>query len=297
MKNILLILITICAGITTYAQDMNEIVTDSLSNDNNSKNEDFTVKGDTTKVRIGTKEIHIIEKDGKTSVDIFDASKNRIASSEMEDDGKKKEKDFKIYYSGVSVSLNNFIDARNSLSRSADAQFMDLNTEKSIAWNINLLEYGWKIMPHVALVTGLGFEFNNYRFDNNNNIKKVNGVIVEKPVISNALYKKSKLFTSFAHVPILLQLYSNQGFYFSVGVQGAIKMTSYTRENYELNEQYYKEKKKDDFNILPFKYEIMVRSGYKHLNLFASYSLSPFFENQRGPELYPISLGFFIANF
>ena len=50
---------------------------------------------------------------------------------------------------------------------------MDLNTGRSWNFNLNILEYGIGLgTDKIGIVTGLGFEWTNYVFDDQNSITK-----------------------------------------------------------------------------------------------------------------------------
>jgi hypothetical protein len=50
-------------------------------------------------------------------------------------------------------------------------------------------------------------------------------------------------------------------------------------------------------NLEPLRYGAIVRFGYSYFNLFAYYSLSNVFKTDKGPEMYPISVGLCITPF
>ena len=60
---------------------------------------------------------------------------------------------------------------------------------------------------------------------------------------------------------------------------------------------FHKEKDKQSFNTNPFRVSATVRGGVGWFNVFATYSLTPLFENGRGPELYPFTVGVTLLGF
>ena len=60
---------------------------------------------------------------------------------------------------------------------------------------------------------------------------------------------------------------------------------------YRLEGDTKKEKDKQDFNVNPFRVSLTARMGYGWFNVFATYSLTQLFEDGRGPELYPFTIG------
>ena len=87
---------------------------------------------------------------------------------------------FRGHWSGIELGLNNFTTSRTDLAMPADIDYMTLHSSKSTNFNINFTQLSLGLGRHIGFVTGLGLNWNNYRFDGNNNIiKGTNGVIEE----------------------------------------------------------------------------------------------------------------------
>ena len=247
-------------------------------------------KGDTTRIKIGDKGISIVENDEGTSMKIID-------SNDDNDKLIKKKKKFKGHWAGAEFGLNNFIDDKFSMTRSDDEKFMDLNT--SLSWNFNFIFIQYSIglvSDRFGLVTGLGLEFNDYHFDGDNSIQKDSiGVIITKDNYPVSL-SKSKLSTTFLTVPLLLELQLLQAkrskrIHIAGGIIAGLKIGSHTKVVYKENGKKQKDKSKDDFNINPLRYGFTARVGYRSLNLYGNYYMTPFFEKGGSPELYPFTVG------
>ena len=52
----------------------------------------------------------------------------------------------------------------------------------------------------------------------------------------------------------------------------------------------------DDFYMNPFKWDATVRIGWGFINLFATYSVNTMFKKDKGPELYPWTVGITFVN-
>jgi hypothetical protein len=276
--------------------------------------------GDTTKIRLGKKGITIVEKDGKTTVNIdkkdgtsdqwntennegfYSNKKDSYDKDDWNQDSHNSRK-FKPHYAGFEIFLNNFLDKKNSLSRNPSNEFMDLNTGKSWAVNINFLNYGFPFTQNVGLVTGLGMEINSYHFNNNNNIMKdSNNVIVAKPAPTGVVYETSKFGDTYINVPLLIEAQFPVGpkgklFYFSGGVLLGAKISSTSKEIYSLDGHEHTNRIHNDFNLSPLRYGIQGRIGYRAINLFATYYPTPLFVSGKGPELYPFNVGIVLIPF
>jgi len=238
------------------------------------KQERHAVNSDTTKINIGQKEVHILNKpDGKEK--------------------KKKKEKFDGHWGGIEIGVNNFLDANNKMELPAGYNYLDLRTNKSIGVSVNLFEQNFKLYKdRFGIVSGLGLTYNNYRFTQN-------AVLVPKTPFVTAVedttkdFIKNKLTVSYLTVPLILEVNSgkNNRFHLGVGVIGGVRLGSHTKQVYEINGSKFKDKTYDDFNLHPFKADATVRVGFGIINLFANYSLTPLFKDGKQPELYPFTVG------
>lgn len=249
--------------------------------------EETSVVGDTTKLKIGHNKVFIVGED------VHDSLK------------KHHDKDkFKVYWSGIGLGVNGYLNAENKTVVPTGYDFLDLDYRKSINVSVNILEHNFQLWKnHINLITGFGFDFANYRFDNNYvlqpDLDAINGVYD-----SVIVYQKNKLSTTFLNVPLLLQFDTKtfgkkqkSTIHLSAGVVGGVRIGSHIKQVYEVNGAEYKPKTKDDFNLSPFRYSAMVRVGVGKLDLFASYALNGLFKEKEGPQLYPFTVGIMLVGF
>ncbi|MFW5974790.1 MAG: hypothetical protein ACOCQ6_01140, partial [Bacteroidota bacterium] len=72
----------------------------------------------------------------------------------------------------------------------------------------------------------------------------------------------------------------------------------YKGDNFESAQgEKIKIKEKDLDNTNSLRYGPTIRLGYKWIDLFAYYSLTPAFEENKGPEMYPVSIGISVVKF
>jgi hypothetical protein len=257
---------------------------------------------DTTRLKVGKKGIIIIEGDKGTQINI---DKEDVEDVDVDlDEENAKDEDhgkFKPHWAGFEIGLNNYVNSNGSMSLDNTMSFMDLNTSRSWNFNLNFMQYGFGLgTDKIGLVTGLGAEWNNYHFGNNNSIEKdVNGNIVARPLTFPDI-QKNKLQTTYLRAPLLLEFQIPAGkkrIYLSAGPVAGVKLFSKTKIVYKENGDKQKEKHPDDYNISPLRYGFTARAGYKGLKLFANYYMTPLFEANKGPKLYPFSVGLTLADF
>lgn len=274
-------------------------VTEDENGTNVNVNEDFVIvdeTDDTIKVKLGNKAISIVEDGNRTHVEIIQEE------DFMRHGWRKKPKKFKGHWSGFELGLNNWVDPGGQLAGAKpEHRFMDLNTGRSWEFDLNIMQFNIPFGESVGMVTGMGFKWNNYWFDGNNNIMKdpTTGVIIPKYPPAGISYAKTKLNTFYLTVPLLFEAHfgqENKGF-FGVGVIGDLKLFSNAKLRYYEGGSKQRERSKSDFNLSPFRYHVTARAGYKFIKLFANYSMVSMFKRDMGPELYPLTIGLTLINF
>jgi hypothetical protein len=252
---------------------------------------------DTTVISIGSRTIRIIEKNGSTDVNIDREDRRTPARA-------RRPRPFSGHWSGLEIGLNNYMNRDFEINTPPEALFMELHAARSLNVNLNFLQYNLALRQNnIGLVTGAGLEMNNYRFSNNVSITREDGVIV--PVEYGGLginLDRSRLRTWHITVPLLLEFQTGHAQrrhrgHISTGVIGGLNIGSNTRVVYRDNSRRYRDRVRDDFYVVPFRYGFTVRAGYRSLNLYANYYPSGLFQDNKGPELYPVAVGFSVIGF
>jgi len=208
---------------------------------------------------------------------------------------------FSGHYSGVDFGFNLFVNENYS---GYDSEFMENDVFRSNSAYFNALQQSIGLQKHqntLGLVTGLGLHLQSYRLDDNTTIFLDENDVVQPQFLYFDANQKSKLALMSLTVPLLLEWqipvnhYDNR-IYFSAGLLGSLRVASHSKIKYKA-EQNEKVKVQDDFSIHRFKYSIMVRTGYRWFNVFATYDLVPLFEKGKGPELTPFTVGITLLRF
>ncbi len=250
---------------------------------------------DTTKIRLGRRSVIIIDKGTTTSVEIPDREEYRDWDVTY-----KEKRKFRGHWSGFEFGVNGFMDKNQSMIMKDDLAYMDLKQARSWNVNINFLQYSLGFGTDKAgLVTGMGIEFNDYHFSSETTLKNDNGVTKVDSSFVDFNVSKSKLSTTYFTVPLLLEFQIPAGhhrLYVSGGIIGGVRLGSHTKVVYNDGGK-EKKKNRDDFNLSTFRYGLTARVGYRGLRLFANYYPTSLFEKDKGPELYPFSLGLVLIDF
>lgn len=286
------------------AQEEIEIEEEALAEDE-PKSETVNKDIDTVRLKFKNHEITIVDKTGKMKSEEYDFEEMEKdnKSDDYEWDSKKRHK-FEGHWEGLEIGLPNLVDKDYNLTRTPAEAFMDLNTSKSWNANLNFSQQEIRLLGNwMGLVTGAGVQLNYYYFDNNNSITKnsTTGYIESLKYLNNNSQdtidlKRSKLSSIFLTVPLLIEFQPIKGpkdknLYISCGVEGQLKLGSSTKVVYFEDGDKKRKKDKGDFNLNPFRYAYVVRLGYGDFGVYGMYYPVSLFEKDKGPELYPVSLG------
>ncbi|PIF05322.1 MAG: hypothetical protein CSA36_07310 [Draconibacterium sp.] len=209
--------------------------------------------------------------------------------------------DFTGHWAGIDFGFNTFV---NTDYTGYDTEFMKSNLFRSNSLYINLIQQSIGLQANrntIGLVTGLGVQFKGYRLDRNTTFERQpNGRIVPVVLTYND-NQRSKLSLIYLTLPLLAEFqvpvkHYNDRFYFSGGLFMGYRVSAQTKVIYRVDK---KEKLKipDSFSTPKLKYGVMVRAGYRWINLFATYDFQPFFKEGLGPQLTPLTFGFTILGF
>jgi hypothetical protein len=222
---------------------------------------------------------------------------------EVDDDGdvkvkhdKKKQK-FNGHWKGLELGVNGFMTENNDFEYGSEYNLLDQKYQKSINVNLNFFEQNVNLIRNrLGLVTGLGLTWNNYRFDDNVRLAKENNRLALSTVnAEGTTYEKSKLVNTYLTLPLMLEVQSNRyskanSFHLSGGVVGGWRIGTHAKYVYDDGSR-QKDKDRSDFYMNPFKVDAIAKVGWGVLNLYATYSLTPMFQDNKGPKLYPFSIG------
>lgn len=106
-------------------------------------------------------------------------------------------------------------------------------------------------------------------------------------------YDKAKITMAYVDIPLEIRYRGNGGFraYFGFKFSALVHQHSkFVGEDPEVG--YNVTIKRDDVRYLSlWQYTVYAKIGYKWLNLYGAYSLTPAFKENQGPQMFPVSVG------
>lgn len=242
-----------------------------------------SASGDTTRIRLGSRDLWIIDEEGKERVKV-----------------ERRHRGFRNNWSGFELGINGYLSPNNDFNLQGDAELIDLRYEKSVIVNINFFQQSFPIIKNnLGVFTGIGLSFNNYRFDNQTRIvydrQGLSFFEDEDPM------RKNKLTLTWITVPLMLELQTSgrrhsEKFHLAGGMILGTRIGTHTKYVYDDHGKKRKEKDYNNFHVPPFRFDLAGRIGWGRVNLFATYALNTLFLEDKGPELYPFSVGIRLLN-
>jgi len=237
---------------------------------------------DTTIIDFKNKQIIIIEK---SDSQIKAALENRGIKP-------KKKPKLRSKLGGLHVGLNAYTDTKQKFSMESENEFFNLEDSKSFEVGITVSEAIIPIISDkVAIVSGFGIVWNNYRFENKQLILKGDESVLYFDTVTVPDYKKNKLTTTFLTVPLGLEIHipsMDNTLWLYFGGFAQVKTGSFTKLIADNGD---KDKSKGDFHLNPFRYGLRAHAGMNDFSVFATYSVTTLFKKNKAPEIYPISVG------
>ena len=252
-------------------------------------------------IEIGSEGVKVINH--KTGDSTFVEAPNRGHEDEPEKDEDKKVKtgiSNKANWSSFDFGVGMLYrpDWTNNFN---NQPYLDFDPAKSWTFNLNIFEHYFGLLgkekQNVGIVTGLGFNFSHFGYNNNYTISydadSISGIVDD-----TRKYSRNRLRAADLQLPLLMQFNSPSGkdksgnFHLSAGVVGGIRIGSRLRQRYIENDNEFDIKdKRGDFFFNSFKADATVRVGYGDFGVFASYNLIPLFRTTVVEDVRNVSFG------
>ncbi len=231
------------------------------------------------------------DKKNKSKLDV---SFNSILGSKIKP-GPRRRGWERGHWSGVGVYYNGLVDNLFSLKTPESAPYLS-QSAKSIGVTLNPLHATLVHGRRLGLLTGVGFELNNFRFDQDITLIRVDGHTVPdyQYEARGVDLTKSKLFTAYVNIPLLLevQIGQKQNFFISAGMVGGMNIGHHTKIKADSPELNGVKKSHADLGMRNFHYGYILNIGYDDFALTMTYYQSPIFRAGQGPYVRQVNIGF-----
>jgi|TARA_R110000737_G_scaffold33607_1_gene51921 hypothetical protein len=197
------------------------------------------------------------------------------------------------HWAGLDFGFNVMTNGSGS-AKFPGYKYWENDPAHSIYFNLNIAEKKLKIIQnYVGLTTGIGFNFNQFAF--NNNYILMDSVDTIVGVVSPQDYTKNKLRAAYLQIPLMLEFNTNKnndkGVYLAAGVIGGVRLSSRVKRVGKIDGDQFKEIVKGTYALNPFKLDLTGRVGYGDFGAFVNYSVLPLFDTDKTTEVYPLTFG------
>lgn len=291
---------------TVVKQEFNQLIENvKAENDTVNVAADADVKKqadtDTLKVRVGNANVKIVTSDKKAHIDVEtmdDNYKSKWDKYDWERDHPvetvriHRKSKFDGHWAGIDFGGNQLWKTNYDLYPDRAADFLETRPEKSFEFNLNFAEYSFGFGSYVGIVTGLGFNFNDYKLKNHYNIVADDNGMIQPVELPQEDLRKNKFSTVYLTAPLMLefQIPGNHGqdrLFVAGGVIGGVKLGEHTKTKIGND----KSKSKDDLSLSPLRWGYTARIGFDDMGLFATYYNTPLFQEGKGPATIPFTIG------
>lgn len=283
MKKLLAIITVILLSGTMFAQS------DTLIKPN---------EPDTTYITFGKMKILIVDQDDDGVGDGKEGDTMEISVGLDGDTIKKPEVSTKselTHWGGVDLGMTFLLDENQDNAFGGDEEWLRQDYARSFSWNFNFWEYKIRIVDdYVGLITGLGLQYRKFGFRDSMSLVREQDTIYGT-FLPEQRFNTNKFRVASLTVPLLLEFNTSKkhkkSFHLAAGVTGAWNFRQTYKQKYEQDGNDVKDKFRGNFYVNDFNVDASVRVGYGNFTVFANYALTPFFEDGKGPELYPLNVG------
>jgi hypothetical protein len=181
------------------------------------------------------------------------------------------------------IGFSNLVNKDYSGAYENAGDFLDLNLGKSIEINWGVVGVYFGFGRHFGLSTGLSLVWNNYTFSEPITLVKEGGMLQPSDIVGDG-FAKSKLTTFALRIPLEMNVNITRNIRLGVGVFGQANLNSYTKTKYPVDKHY-------NMYITPFSYGVTASICFEWFSVYADYSLTPLFQQGKGPGANVLSIG------
>ena len=216
---------------------------------------------------------------------------DNISKSYDKENKKKKAGDISFQLGYGILGWSNRVSGIDDLFASPKGQYI---LRYSDSWSFGF-RYDAKISKRWTISSGIGYESNIFRFENNVVLTTINGDRRIDFETNNLIDAESKLVARYVTVPLFIKYRVVKNFTLHAGAIAGVNFRTsstgfkrdYEQQNKEIEERWGT--KYDNFK--PLKLDVQAGFGWNSVNFYAKYSLIPLFKDNKEIELYPYSVG------
>lgn len=199
------------------------------------------------------------------------------------------------HWQGFDIGINGLRYADGTDVPPEGYKYLQLDYSKSFYFGLNLFEVGIPINGEYAkIVTGLGFEFNNFQLKGNSYMYDLGDSLSEVPD-TNWNFKNNNMKNSHITVPLLLAFSSSPkhstSYHLAFGVVASYRIAGRQKVQFYDGDLCHTTILKSKMHQNPFRLQGTVRLGYGNFQVFGNYGLTSYWQDGKAPEAHIWTLG------
>lgn len=203
---------------------------------------------------------------------------------------RKRSSNFSGHFTGLGFGA---LYTTDNLTNFNDAGGMNVAFSNEITFNP--IGYSLPIIKgYFGMVTGLGMTWRNLHLGNNSHLVNNNGITLVEAAPEGITYNYSRLRMFDLNLPIYLEIHplGKSEFYIMGGVLfGVNTFSSYKVKYKNENNKKISAVEGKDYNVNPFSVNYLVQMGWNDLGVYAKYTPTSLFKNDKGPDVQTFSVG------
>ncbi|MBP1663985.1 MAG: hypothetical protein H6Q19_1125 [Bacteroidetes bacterium] len=187
---------------------------------------------------------------------------------------------------GTLITTENFINFNDAGGIKADLS--NEFTFSPIGYTVPIIN------GYAGITTGIGMTWRNLHLGNNTHLVNNNGITTPEPAPEGITYYSSRLRAFGFNMPLYLEIHplGKSDFYIMGGaLLGINTFTSYKVKYKTDDDTKIKKVEGKDYNVNPFSLSYLVEMGWDDLGVYAKYTPTPLFKNDKGPDIQVFSAG------
>jgi len=218
----------------------------------------------------------------------YENNSNGGSSQENNQGSKPKPKKYRYFGSNLTsfdIGVAQFASQTMSLTLNDNDNYLD---HRGIQLSGCFSAAGLPIIDrHLGLCVGVGGKIDSYTFSNKNLVLEKGNTHLIYETDTVIAHKKSKLTNTYLTIPVVVEAHA-KGAWLMVGVEGNLLAWSNTKMKTSSGE---KNRTHSNFYQNLLSYNLVAKVGADCIGAFVRASMSPMFQDGKGPEVYPFSAG------
>jgi len=192
------------------------------------------------------------------------------------------------HWQGLDIGINGFMYEDGSDVPPSGYEYLRLDYSRSFYFGVNLFEVDKQINGElIKVITGLGFDFNNFQLVGSNYLISRNDSLIGLPD-TNFGFFNSNMKNGHVTVPLLLAFNTSpknsSSFHIAVGAIFSYRISGKQKIRYNSGDVQNDHLRYGRMHQNPFRINATLRLGYSNFHVFGNYNVLNYWESGHAPK-------------